>query len=236
MSNSRRAIGLVLRSPSLKGYSIEGRIPARQGTRVYQAVHRHSLVHRRVYVPFASITSIAGVIDVLERAGVEFQALRLRNGDVCLVAEAGPELISVPPGQALNGKHRKNFTLAFAVMVALAITILSLSLWSGEPAQRASTAQPAASSQASIASCRLLLDSSEVALVAYLEKGATSAVFEFEALTSLQNGGLRSVEAKVTCLPDIERAADPQASQKWRATLTKSQLSWRVTKMTRLEN
>jgi hypothetical protein len=80
------------------------------------------------------------------------------------------------------------------------------------------------------------LESSHEELKVYLEEGSASTAFEFETLASLQNGGLRSVDVQVTCNSENKDSADPEFSQKWRATLKKSDLSWLVTKMTRLEN
>ena len=189
-----------------------------------------------VYLPIASRTSIAGVIDLLEEADVDFQALRLRNGDVCCLTPKGPELNEANSDEFWKGKTQRTLKRAVVVLLALAISLFGFSLWSNELHDRALAPSPVALSAAPIENCSALLESTHEDLEAFLEEGSTSTTYEFETLASLQNGGLRSMDVRVTCTSEIEGAEDPKSSQKWRATLKKSELSWVVTKMTRLEN
>lgn len=236
MANSKNASALVLRPPSLKGHSVEKRLHNRHGARVYQAINRRSLLQNMVYLPIASRTSIAGVINLLEQADVDFQALRLRNGDLCVLAEIGSELNDANSGDSYNGKTQRTVKRAVAVLLALATSILGFSLWSQELPDRALAPSPVALSVSPMLDCSALLEALPEDLEAFLEEGSASTTYEFETLTSLQNGGLRSVDVRVTCTSGIEGAGGPESSQQWRATLKKSELSWVVTKMTRLEN
>ncbi len=236
MANSNKAIALVLRPPSLKGHRVEKRLHTRHGAQVYLAINRRSLLQSQLYLPIASRTSIAGVANFLEQADVEFQVLRLRNGDLCCLTEIGSELNEAYSDESLNGESQRTLRRAVAVLLALAISLLGFSLWSNEMSHPVSAPRAPALSVAPKLDCSSLLDSSHEELKAYLEEGSASTTFEFETLASLQNGGLRSVDVQVTCNSENKDSADPEFSHKWRATLKKSDLSWVVTKMTRLEN
>jgi hypothetical protein len=236
MANSKKAIAIVLRPPSLKGHSVEKRLRNRHGARVYQAINRSSVLQNKLYLPIASRTSIAGLIYSLDLAGVEFQALRLRNGDLCCLADEGPEIYKPNPGEFLQGSNLRTLKRAIAFLVALAVSVLAISLWSNVLPHPATAPSSMALSVAPILDCSALLDSVNEDLEAFLEEGSSSTTYEFETVASLQNGGLRSVDVQVTCSSEIKGSGDSESSQQWRATLKKSELSWAVTKMTRLEN
>lgn len=236
MVNSQKIIGLVWRPPSLKGHSVEKRLHGQNGMRVYLAMNRHTLLRSKLYLPIASRTSIAGVINLLEQAEVDFQALMLRNGDLCCLAEVGPELNKTNSGEASEGNHHRATWRLAAVLLALGVCLLGFLLWSPQLSQPAPDASALDLSVVPTLDCSALLDSVNEDLQAFLEEGRASTNYVFETLASLQNGGLRSVEVEVTCPSNIEGSGDRESSQKWRATLKKSDLSWVVTKMTRLEN
>jgi hypothetical protein len=236
MANSKNALALVLRPPSLKGHSVEKRLHNRHGARVYQAINRRSLLQSQLYLPIASRTSIAGVTNLLDQADVVFQALRLRNGDLCFLVEIGSELNEANSGESLKDESQRTLKRAVAVLLALATSILGFLLWANELPDRAVAPSPVAPSVAPMLECIALLEALPEDLEAFLEEGSASTNYEFETVTSLQNGGLRSVDVRVTCTSGIKGAGDPESSQQWRATLKKSELSWVVTKMTRLEN
>lgn len=236
MVNSQEIIGLVWRRPSLKGHSVEKRLHDRNGMRVYLAMNRHTLLRSKVYLPIASRTSIAGVIYLLEQAEVDFQALRLRNGDLCCLAVVGPELNKNDSGEVAEGNHHRPTSRLVAVLLALGVSLLGFLLWSPQLSHPAPAPSPMALSVAPTLDCSALLNSVNEDLQAFLEERRASTNYQFETLASLQNGGLRSVDVEVTCPSNIEGSGDPESSQKWRATLKKSDLSWAVTKMTRLDN
>lgn len=236
MANSKRAIALVLGPPSLKGHSVENLLHSRHGVRVYQAINRRSLVQSKLYLPIASRTSIAGLIYSLDLAGVDFQALRLRNGDLCCLAEEGPEIYDANSGEFLQGSNLRTLKRAVAFLLALAVSVLAFSLWSHELPHPATAPSSIALSVAPILDCSALLVLVNEDLEAFLEGGSPSTTYEFETLASLQNGGLRSVDVQVTCSSEIKGSGNSESIQKWRAKLKKSDLSWVVTKMTRLED
>lgn len=236
MVNSQKVVGLVWRPPSLKGHSIQRRLQNRHGAKVYEALNRHSLMSSIVYLPNPARTSIVGLINLLEQSGGDFQALRLRNGDLCCLADAGGELHDANSGELLKSRHPRTLQRIIAVLLTLAFSLLAYAFWSTELSQGASAPSPVVLSAAPILDCSSLLDSSYEESVAYLEKGSASANYGFETLSTLQNGGLRSVVIKVTCASELFSSEDQESSQEWRSTLRISDLSWVVTKMTRLDN
>lgn len=249
MVNLFQVIGLVPSSPSLRGHTLQCQLPAESGVRVFHSVERKSLKTFTVYIPRPLTNSVAGLVETLAGAGINFEALRLRNGDLCCVTEVagattmGSERALVGESQLGNLGARK-WTLAVTAIGVLAAAFLVVANSLFEPNRLPSTANndelsaksPISEPLPLVADCSKLHEESSIDLKNYLEHGLASEALDFEVVSSIQIGGLRSVELTSTCKTAAAVVTAANSTKSWRVGLAKSELSWKVTKMTRLEN
>lgn len=235
MLKFQRLGSLFLRRPSLKGHTIEGLVARNRAFRVYGSVQRQSLDPKSVLVANASKSSIAELTFLLEQHGCEFEAIRLRNGDVCCVTKSGALAVGGFDARLAKAERSQRHLSRRPILLICSAVALGASLWIG--GLLPSAPPPASPSPAALpVDCQMLLDSSHDALVDFLESGKLSVDLEFEQLTNQQNGGIRSVDTQVSCSKQPNEARDGEAAQRFRATLKKVDLAWLVKKVTRLDN
>ena len=233
MASLKRALRLVSRPPSLRGHNLEGCIRREQTFRVFSVIERATDRPRWVYIANCSKSSIVGLVQHLLDLNLDFEVSRLRNGGVCCLSDVSPEASAAtsPKERSVSGFRRVSLGVTSAVtsLMLLAIGMLLLPNLKGSV-----VSLPESPAVSSPPDCDQRLANPAREIGAFLENGTLVLGLAFDVVSSLQSGGLRSVRLGVTCeAGGVSSNLDSQY-QEWRVTLAKSQLLWRVIKMTRL--
>jgi hypothetical protein len=232
------------RRPSLRGHRVHKCIHREKSFTVYSAIERSTALEKTVLLPRVRSSSIAALFAMLQQSDLDFAALRLRDGNVCCVAE-GPSSPNLPSQGLSESKSLRSPRRPRRLIVTLAalVSFLAASMvTSGLPEAHDNTSKPSPVGSPTISKtskpidCNEKMNSSRSEISAFLEKGSHSSNLDFVVNSILQNGGLRSVDVTVVCHRDLEDQSEPKEQQSWRVWLSKSELIWTVIKMTQLEN
>lgn len=206
---------------------------------------------------------VSSIVDLEERLrlyGVEFEVFRLRNGDLCCVADTGgltsfgPLPIAVKSVGGSLGIRVSSFAKKRAPLVTLAIGVLLILVALGGQSLLARNqgliATKSGSDSGTIASvglaapdvdvrtpeqdCAKKLELIPEEVQAFLEDGKLSKGIKLEVLATLQNGGIRQVRIQAIC--EIVDGRESTVPRLWLIGLSRSKHSWLVTKMTQLKN
>lgn len=206
---------------------------------------------------------VSSIVDLEERLrlyGVEFEVFRLRNGDLCCVADTGgltsfgPLPIAVKSVGGSLGIRVSSFAKKRAPLVTLAIGVLLILVALGGQSLLARNqgliATKSGSDSGTIASvglaapdvgvrtpeqdCAKKLELTPEEVQAFLEDGKLSKGIKLEVLATLQNGGIRQVRIQAIC--EIVDGRESTVPRLWLIGLSRSKHSWLVTKMTQLKN
>ena len=228
--------------------------------RAYAAVERATQRERQIFTVRSRLSSIVDLAERLRFYGVEFEVCRLRNGDLCCVADTGglPSFGDLPIAIKNVGGTLANRVSTFAkkraplVTLALGVLLILVALGGQSLLARNPGLVQAknGSDSGTIASLglaaldfdartpeqecasALVLTSQEVQ--AFLEDGKLSKGIKLEVLATLQNGGIRQVRIQASC--EMADGHDSTVQRLWLIGLSKSKHSWLVTKMTQLKN
>ena len=206
---------------------------------------------------------VSSIVDLEERLrlyGVEFEVFRLRNGDLCCVADTGgltsfgPLPIAVKSVGGSLGIRVSSFAKKRAPLVTLAIGVLLILVALGGQSLLARNqgliATKSGSDSGTIASvglaapdvdvrtpeqdCAKKLELIPEEVQAFLEDGKLSKGIKLEVLATLQNGGIRQVRIQTIC--ETVDGRESTVPRLWLIGLSRSKHSWLVTKMTQLKN
>lgn len=206
---------------------------------------------------------VSSIVDLAERLryyGVEFEVFRLRNGDLCCVADTGglPSFGALPiavkgVGMPL-GLRVSSFAKKWAPLVTLALGVLLILVALGAQSllgrsqglietksgsdsgtiASVGLAAPEVDARTPEQDCAKKLEVTPEEVQAFLEDGKLSKEIKLEVLSTLQNGGIRQVQIQAIC--EIDGGRESNVQRVWLVGLTKSKHSWLVTKMTQLKN
>ena len=170
----------------------------------------------------------------------------MRNGDVAFVLKAGAAPFALPGASGFLGSASigSRMLLVAGTCICL-LAVVGFALRVIEPNMKTSKDPLPISDSANQPSisvpretCPSQMEAPEDQIKNYVENGRPSENLKFETLSSLQNGGFRSVKVRLSCLSDAFKVStsDQALNQTWRVTLIKTSLEWRVIKMAQLDN
>lgn len=234
---------LILRKPSLRGHLISERQRSGSGFSVFSAIERSTHLPRVIYQVKNLTSSVAAIAAMLNDSGVEFEAKRLRNGNLCFVtdsnhqvADSNHQVAVAKTTQESLMRRVKRFKLLNRPLILFGLVgvgILAVAVLSGgnnEPLP------PVIVPSTVAIECDQQFFSRDEELSGFLEGSLNSSIVEFNVVSSQEIGGLRSVELVASCKRDATGGELSKDTQRWRATLGKSKNKWAVIKMIRLDN
>lgn len=249
-----------IRAPSLRGHTIIARTRVIPGMRAYSAVERATQRDRQIFTVRSRVSSIVDLAERLRFYGVEFEVCRLRNGDLCCVADTGglssfgalPIAVKNAGGSlgirviSLAKNRAPLATLALGVLLILValsgqsllasnqVLIATKSVSDSGTIASVGLAAPDVDARTPEQDCAKKLELTPEEVQAFLEDGKLSKGIKLEVLATLQNGGIRQVRIQAIC--ETVDGRESTVPRLWLIGLSRSKHSWLVTKMTQLKN
>ena len=236
----------VWRKPSLRGHSVERCLRFGRGFRVYSSVERLSQIPHLIYVSNSFLGSIAGLENVCRAEVGDFEALRMRNGDVAFLTQAVHTEVALradkqPPRIANRSLKALVASGSVVVSVALLGTLVGHSNEGFKDDHGSAVIngdKVGSTANIPVQTCASRMQKPQGPLKDFLEDGAPDDALKFEGVSRLRNGGIRSVKVRVNCTPLAAAtiAGEAAIEQTWQGSLARNQSGWRVIKMAQLDN
>ncbi len=243
-------IGLIKPRPSIRGFRVAERLFREVKSDCFRVFERSSGVEKRLYLARNRRSSAAELASELHELSVSVQALLLRNGQVGFIEELSSHTQQVRVHEKALAKGALSKPIRVALATALASALALVGFLIGAP-----TREQGVVSGGNVSdlvpksginsleppvpkSCGEILVTVDQEILRFFDDG--SAVPEsgvtLEKIETLRIGGFESVEVRASCKSVGQGSDTANTSQLWRVTLFLSDQTWKVKKMTRLDN
>ena len=246
-------LGFFRRVPSLRGHQAAKRIGRTRQFEAHQVLERRTSEIKQLLVARASRASVIDLYNRLLVSGLEFQALRLRDGRVGFLLQNGIEAQNLVTktlerSQSWKASDASGIrTLAMRLSTAAAVVALGFSVVpiisnafatknAETPSQTPISASIPTEKVVSSTTCEEQMPEAPRLVESFLEEIKSPSKLLIERTATTKLGGLQSVDVRVSCGESAQVGQPAAIFQRWRATLSLTGKTWSVKKMTRLEN